>query len=119
MERTGSQIIHQLFNEIWNKDNCRAIQQILNEDCLVEPTLFGESSKGPRGYRDLVNLYKSFVPKLEFSFVIKKEKIDGLSLEWKAQGSHDGHVGNIFSTGQLIRINGSMEVELKSGTVPA
>src|SRR5262249_36339709 len=101
------ELIKQLFDEVYNKGNLSAMDQIFTSDVKFNDPAFPNMKKGLSGLKELESKYKTAFPtkstKIEHIWYATDHSI---IVQWSCQGIHKGTYLDIPPTGKSVKITG-------------
>jgi steroid delta-isomerase-like uncharacterized protein len=91
--------------EVFSQGNLAAIDKICDANWTYHDPQ-GNWSRGPQGMRQLVNLYRSALPDLQFTIEDEVAEGDKVVQRWTARGTHQGELMGIPPTGRQVTVTG-------------
>ncbi len=99
-------IARYLTEEVFNKGNLQAVDEIISAAFTHHDPNTREFSSGPAGYKKFVAGYKKAFPDLQISIQQQIAEADLVVDRWIGQGTHQGELMGIAPTGKQVRITG-------------
>lgn len=93
------------FEEVWNKGNLDAIDEIFAPD-VVNHTLPPGLPPGIEGSKAFTSMYLSAFPDTKMTIELQVAEGDKVVTLWKAQGTHKGELMGIPATGKQVTVTG-------------
>jgi steroid delta-isomerase-like uncharacterized protein len=101
----GKQLSTRFTEEVWNKGNLDAIDELVSADHVgVEPTT-GET-RGPAALRELVSQFRTAFPDMRMGIDTVFAEGDWVAVHWTATGTHSGELMGIAPTGREVTVSG-------------
>src|SRR5438309_6891461 len=101
------------FDEVWNKGNFQAADQIVAADHIDHNAV--TSKTGPAGVREEVSLFRNAFPDLLFAIEDVITEDDKVVTRISATGTHKGDLPGIPATGRRGAITGIVITRYESG----
>jgi len=101
------------FEEVWNKGNFQAADQIVAPDYVDHDAI--TSKTGPEGVREEVSLFRNAFPDLIFAIEDVITEGDKVVTRISATGTHKGDLAGIPATGRRGAITGIVITRYESG----
>ncbi len=101
------------FEEVWNKGNFQAADQIVAADYIDHDAI--TSKTGPEGVRAEVSLFRNAFPDLIFAIEDVITEGDKVVTRISATGTHKGDLPGIPATGRRGAITGIVITRYESG----
>ena len=104
------------FDEVWNKGNASAIDEMMAEDAIIHG--LGESDKdvrGPASFKPFQARLRAAFPDIQVTVEDTIEEGDLMASRWTATMTHQGDDLGVPSTGQKVTISGMSIARLRDG----
>ena len=116
MAEDNKTILRRVVNEIINRGN------LALADTLISPGYVyhgpgGLEVRGPEGFKQLVNMYRSAFPDLNMTIDDLIAEGDKIAWRWTARGTHKGDLTGIAPTGRTVTVTGILVTRFSSGKV--
>jgi len=107
-------LVRRIWEEVWNKGNLSAIDE------LFAPTYVAHDPANPGvqgrdGVRQLVTMYRSAFPDLQFTVEDQIAEGDMVATRYTARGTHKGELQGIPATGKQAAVPGIMISRIVGG----
>ncbi|TMK24782.1 MAG: ester cyclase [Actinobacteria bacterium] len=112
-EATNKANERRFFEEVWNKGNFQAADQIVATDYIDHDAI--TSKTGPEGVREEVSLFRNAFPDLVFAIEDVITEDDKVVTRISATGTHKGDLPGIPATGRRGAITGIVITRYESG----
>jgi len=112
-ETTNKANERRFFEEVWNKGNFQAADQIVAADYIDHDAI--TSKTGPEGVRAEVSLFRNAFPDLIFAIEDVITEGDKVVTRISATGTHKGDLPGIPATGTRGAITGIVITRYESG----
>jgi steroid delta-isomerase-like uncharacterized protein len=93
-------IVRRINEEVWNKGDVDAIDELIADDAVVTVVGAPEQIRGPRGFRELVVMYRAAFPDLRITVDEQIGEGEIVVTRWTATGTHEGELMGIAATGK-------------------
>ena len=104
---TNKTVARRLLEEVWNKGNLAALNEIIAEDHVgTGPGALPDSPAGPEGTKRVVTLYRNAFPDVHFTIDEQFAEGDKVVTRWTADGTHQGELQGIPATGKVSTVTG-------------
>ena len=110
-ETTNKANERRFFEEVWNKGNFQAADQIVAADYIDHNAV--TSKTGPAGVREEVSLFRNAFPDLLFAIEDVITEDDKVVTRISATGTHKGDLPGIPATGRRGAITGIIHPSLR------
>ncbi len=117
-------IVRKLNDEVWNKGNLSAIDELVSPDYVVHETeanddsIFGQNKQaGPEGVKQAAWILRTAFPDVQMTFDDLVAEGDRVVLRWTARATHSGPLGRIPPTGKRATVTGVWIDRLAGGKV--
>lgn len=110
-------IARRLFDELWNKGNLAAADELIDANCTHHDPATPDIGTGPAAQKNLVTMYRSAFPDLSVNVhdIIGEGNI--AAIRWTSTGTHRGELFGIAPTGNRITITGISLLRTDRGKV--
>lgn len=102
---TNKTLLEKYINEVWNRHNLAAIDDMLLPD-FVDHTVPPGFPQGPAGQRAFVEGYLQGFPDTQIDLNEMVAEGDTVVLRWTATGTHTGELAGIPATGKSMKLPG-------------
>ena len=106
-EEENKLITHRFFEEVWNQGNLDVFDELVTSDIVIHAG--GRDFKGSEEYKKFILGYRNAFPDIKFTIDDQISSGDKVVERFTAQGSHQGQLRDISSTGKKINIT---EIEI-------
>ena len=105
--------------EVFSQGNIAAIDEICDANWTLHVPFDpqGNWPRGPQGMRQLVNLYRSAFPDLQFTIEDEVAEGDKVVTRWTARGTHKGELMGIPPTGRQATVTGITINRMANGKI--
>src|SRR5438067_4448409 len=112
----GKELSRRFTEEVWNKGNLDAIDELLTADHVgYEPTS-GETH-GPQATRELVSVYRGAFPDMRMTIDNGFAEGDWVAVHWTAVGTHTGELMGVAPTGREVTVSGIQLNRIADGRI--
>jgi steroid delta-isomerase-like uncharacterized protein len=105
MSEENKAVARRIIEEVWNKKNLDAIDELIAADC-VNHTLPPGLPSGRKGVKAFIGIYLNAFPDVKFTIEDMIAKGDKVAIRWSATGTHTGELMGIPATGKQITVTG-------------
>ncbi len=113
MSEENKEVIRRFFEEVWNKKNLAAIDELVAAD-QVDHELPPGLPPGREGAKAFISMYLGAFPDLEMTIEDMLAEGDKVSTRWSATGTHSGDLMGIPATGKQVTVTG-LDINRVSG----
>jgi len=106
MSEENRALVHRLFEEVWNKGNTSAADDIFDRTYTHHDPATPDFGKGPEGEKKRANLYRTAFPDLQLKIEGTMSEGNNVMVRWSCRGTHKGDLSGIPPTGKTINITG-------------
>ena len=115
---TNKTIARRLLEEVWNKGNLAALNEIIAKDHVSSgPGTLPGLPTGPEGTKQLVTVYRNAFPDIHFTIDEQIAEGDKVVTRWTADGTHKGELVGIPATGKSSTVTGIVIDRLVNGKI--
>lgn len=109
------ELSRRIFEEIWNKQNLSAADEIIAPNFVDHDPQ--SSVQGLEGYKQFVRYYLTAFP--DSHFTVEDEISEGQMVvtRWTVNGTHTGNLGAIPATGRKVSVTGISCARVENGKV--
>lgn len=109
------ELSRRIFEEIWNKQNLSAADEIIASNFVDHDPQ--SSVQGLEGYKQFVRYYLTAFP--DSHFTVEDEISEGQMVvtRWTVNGTHTGNLGTIPATGRRVSVTGISCARVENGKV--
>ncbi|MCI0626006.1 MAG: ester cyclase [Acidobacteria bacterium] len=115
MSTDNRAIARRLNDEVWNRGNLSAIDEILATGYMHHDPASRNFGSGPVEYKKLVALYRSAFPDVLFTIENLVSEGDLVVTQWTARGTQRGEVMGIAPTGRQVTVSGISIARVEQG----
>ena len=116
MSEENKAITRHAIEEVWNKHNLAAIDEIYAPDA-VNHTLPPGLPKGVEGNKAFTNMFLSAFPDTKMTVEQQIAEGDKVATRWIAQGTHKGELMGIPATGKQVTVTGISIERIAGGRI--
>lgn len=111
--------IHRWFEEVWNKRNESAIEEMFAEDGIANGLndADGNPLRGPEGFKTLFRSFTSAFPDLKITVEDTVVEGDKIAARCRVTATHDGHGVGVAPTNQPVEFSGMTIVRVMDGKI--
>ena len=110
--------IRTLIEEVWNKGNLAATEDLVAPDALDhDPARPKDLPQGREGLKQTVSMYRDAFPDLRLSIDDLLAQGDKVVWRWRAEGTHRGEFQGLLPTGRRGDVTGISIARLEDGKV--
>jgi len=117
MSDTNKNVIRRVFEEVWNKGNVSALDELVGPNLAHHDPSTPDFGHGPEGEKRRVNLYRSAFPDLHFTVEDVIADGDRVVARYTARGTHKGELNGIAPTGKHINVSGVTVSRIANGKI--
>jgi steroid delta-isomerase-like uncharacterized protein len=105
MSEENKAVARRIVEEVWNKKNLDAIDELIAAD-YVDHTLPPGVPPGRDGAKAFIGMYVNAFPDVKITIEDMIAKGDKVVTRWSATGTHTGELMGIPATGKQITVTG-------------
>lgn len=106
---------HRWFEEVWNKDNLAAIDQLAHPDAQAFDFPSPGSVCGREGFRDAVRQFRTAFSEIHITIDDVVSQDDKMAVRWTAEMKHTGPGLGFPPTGEAATIHGISFMQMRDG----
>ena len=107
MATNTGELLRRVFEEIWNKRNLNAIDELIAPNNVHhDPGLKEKMVSGIAAYKQFASLRLNAIPDLHFTMEETIAEGETASARWTATGTHEGDLPEIPRTGRHFSVTG-------------
>ena len=110
-------IVRRFIEEGFDEGRDELIDELLDEDFVGYESANPEPIRGPEGFRQIVETYRSAFPDIEFTIHNLVAEDDWVTARWTASGTHEGELMGIEPTGQRVENVGMEFNRVRDGKI--
>ena len=110
-------IARYLTEEIFNKGNMNAADEIISPDFTHHDPNTREFSSGPAGYKQFVQRYRLAFPDLQITIEQQVAEGDLVVDRWTGRGTQQGELMGVAPTGKQVSITGITIHRISGGKI--
>lgn len=115
MSAQNKQIARRTFEEIWNRGDLDAVDELIAGDFIGHSP--PDETHGPEGIKQFVSAMRSAFPDLHFTIEDQIAEGDRVATLWKAGGTHQGEFEGVPPTGKQASVQGMTIDRIANGKV--
>jgi len=104
-----------VFEEIWNRKNPDAADELIADNYVHHDSSSPAVPKGVEGYKQFVRYYLAAFPDLHFTVEDEVAMGDTEATRWTVTGTHEGDLANLPRTGRRFSVTGMSIGRLENG----
>jgi steroid delta-isomerase-like uncharacterized protein len=114
-----AQFIHRWFEEVWNKGNADAIDDMFAEDGIANGLIDenGNPYRGPAGFKILQRQFLSAYPDMKITVEDTVVEGDKIAARCRVTGTHKGDSLGVAPTNEPVEFTGITIVHVKDGKI--
>jgi steroid delta-isomerase-like uncharacterized protein len=117
MSADNKAVIRRLYNDVWNKRNLAAIDEIISPShALYEPDAY-DSRVGPAAYRATAERFLRGIPDLRFTVQEVISEGNKFVVVWVVTGTHQGEFYGVPATNKKLSLEGITIHQIKNGKI--
>ena len=118
MSEENKALVRRYFEEIWDKGNLDAIEELFTTDFVRHgPTAAEGEVRGQEGFEGLVSSYRTGLPDLRVSIEDLIAEGDRVVTRWTARGTHQGELMGNAPTGNPATVTGILIDRISGGKI--
>jgi steroid delta-isomerase-like uncharacterized protein len=117
MPSQNREIVHKLFNDLFNKGNLAVADEIIAANHLHHDPATPDFGKGPDGQKQIVTLYRKAFPDLLFTIDQIIDADDFVTTRYTSTGTHKGELRGIAPTNKAIKVEGVVINRISRGRI--
>ena len=115
MSQANKAVAGRWTEEIWNKGNFAALNDLVSTDILFHT---GESDlRGHKGLSEFATALRGAFPDGRFTNIEQIAEGDKVVLRWSFSGTHKGEWHGVAGTGKAVTFTGTTTLRITSGKV--
>ncbi|PYV71360.1 MAG: ester cyclase [Acidobacteria bacterium] len=116
MAAQNAELSRRIFEDVWNRKNLSAIDDLISAD-YVHHDANSPAASGIDGYKQFVNYYMNAFP--DAHFTIDDAFTDGQNevTRWTVVGTHEGELAGIPRTGRRFSVTGITIARIANGKI--
>ena len=117
MPTDSKSIVRRLYEEVWNKRNLEAANELISPSHAMQLIDLPDSGIGPEAYaRNVVQFVRAF-PDLKFKVLDMVAEDEKVVAFWNISGTHKGEFRGIAPTGKKVSVDGITISQLADGKI--
>ncbi|RXJ69672.1 hypothetical protein CRV08_02920 [Halarcobacter ebronensis] len=116
MKNTNKELVKRYYDEIWNKQNREAIDELLDDDITFRGTLNIET-QGKKEFEEYMTNILTAIPNLYHGIEMMVEENGIIAVRAVYNGTHKGKLFNYEPTNNRIKYNGASFFRFKDGKI--
>jgi steroid delta-isomerase-like uncharacterized protein len=118
MSEENRALVRRYFEEIWDKGNLDAIDELFTTNFVRHgPTGTEGEVRGLEGFKGLVSMYRSAFPDLRVPIEDLIAEGDRVVTRWRAHGTHQGELLGNAPTGNQVSVTGMLIDRISGGKI--
>jgi steroid delta-isomerase-like uncharacterized protein len=118
MSEENRALVRRYFEEIWDKGNLDAIDELFTTNFVRHgPTATEGEVRGLEGFKGLVSMYRSAIPDLRVPIEDLVAEGDRVVTRWRAHGTHQGELLGNAPTGNQASVSGILIDRISGGKI--
>lgn len=113
MEEQPETIVHRWFDEVWNRKNEAAIEEMMNDETVHYG--LGEPVRGVENFKGFYHAFVQAFPDLQFTIEDSISDGEKIAARYTARGTHSGEAFGIAPTNQPIEFTGGGICTVRDG----
>jgi steroid delta-isomerase-like uncharacterized protein len=110
-------LIRRFYDEVWNKGNLDAADEIFAEDYVRHDLRPGSPLPGPAGQKKIAADFRAAFPDLRSTVDLMVAEEDMIVVRWTTEGTNTGGWGDVPPTGRHARFSGVNIFRIRDGKV--
>src|SRR5262249_4098356 len=110
-------IIRRFYEEVWNKGNLNAADEIFADDYTRHDLRPGNALPGSAGQKQIAGDFRSAFPDLHMYVDVMIAEDDLVMARWTTEGTNTGVWGSVPATGKHIKFSGVNIFRIANGKV--
>jgi predicted ester cyclase len=107
MSEENKALVRRYFEEVWDKGNLEAIDELFTADFIRHgPTATEGEVRGLEGFKALVIMYRSAFPDLRVPIEDLLAEGERVVSRWRTRGTHQGELMGIAPSGNQASVTG-------------
>jgi steroid delta-isomerase-like uncharacterized protein len=107
----------EMINEAWNSHDIEKVLGFYSPEYIGDDVGQASLLRGHEGLRAMLENYWSAFPDLRFKVVSTLIEGNRLAIVWVGEGTHQGTIMNIPSTGHHVEVRGVSIIEVEDGLI--
>ncbi|HKY53627.1 MAG TPA: ester cyclase [Anaerolineales bacterium] len=107
----------QNLTNAWNSHDIEKVLRFYSFDCVGSDVGQASILRGREGVRSMLEMYWNAFPDLQFAITDTIVQESRVVIVWIAEGTHQGPIMNIPSTGHKVKVRGVSIIDVKDGLV--
>lgn len=106
MAHDNSELSRRILDEVWNKRNMNAIDELVDPNLAFHDPMAPQSASGIESYKMFVQANLTAFPDLRLTVESSIAEGEMVATRWTATGTHSGNLAGIPATGRKVTITG-------------
>ena len=107
----------EMINEAWNSHDIEKVLNFYSPEYIGDDVGQASLLRGHDGLRAMLENYWSAFPDLRFKVVSTLAQGNRLVIVWVGEGTHQGTIMNIPSTGHRVEVRGVSIIDVEDGLI--
>ena len=115
-DRANEDLVRRWFEEVWNRQNTSAIDEMLAPDCVAYGLPDPDAVlRGPEAFKQVHAAFCDAFPDIQIEVNDVIAAGDRVAARWRATGTHSGEGLGFTPTGKRIVLDGATIVVIRDG----
>lgn len=106
MNDANKQVVSRFYEELWNRGNLDAADELVSEDYVRHDLRPGDAPPGPAGQKAVAERFRAAFPDVRLVVEALVAEGDQVAARWTMYGTHTGPWGDVAPTGKRVRFSG-------------
>src|SRR5690348_4470917 len=102
MDDANKQLVRRFYEELWNKGNFDAADELVSADYFRHDLRPGDAPPGPAGQKSVAERFRSAFPDVRLQLEALVAEGDLVAARWTIFGTHTGAWGDVAPTGRKV-----------------
>ena len=113
----NKQIVVQFYNELWNRGNYEAADELVAQDYVRHDQRPGHAPAGPAGQKDVARRFRVAFPDVQLVVETLVAEGDVVVARWTMSGTHTGAWGDVAASNRRVRFVGVNFFRIADGKI--
>jgi len=115
MSEANKNAIRRLIDEVWNRGNLAAADDLFDDNYLHHDAATPEGGRGAMGEKNRATLYRNAFADFRISIEDLMAEGETVTARWSCRGTHKGELNGIAPTGKQIAVTGMSIARFSGG----
>ncbi|MFW6204426.1 MAG: ester cyclase [Actinomycetota bacterium] len=115
MSEANKQVVRRLIEEVYNKGDFAAMDEVVSEDFVSHDPTAPEPVRGREGLRAYVEMLRTAFPNIHLRIDDMIAEGGKVAVRWTATGRHEGEMLGIPATGRDVQVTGQTIGRVEDG----